>query len=105
MTGPRHVLIGGSGFIGTRLAERLDRTGRDFVIADIRPSLGFPRHRVELDVRDSTGLRALLRADDIVINLAAEHLVQAYGENFGLPTTILRLFSVYAPGQRPGMGY
>jgi nucleoside-diphosphate-sugar epimerase len=40
-----------------------------------------------------------------ITKLAAEHLVQAYSANFGLPTTILRLFSVYGPGQRPDMGY
>jgi nucleoside-diphosphate-sugar epimerase len=40
-----------------------------------------------------------------ITKLAAEHLVQAYGSNFNLPTTILRLFSVYGPGQRPDMGY
>jgi nucleoside-diphosphate-sugar epimerase len=40
-----------------------------------------------------------------ITKLAAEHLVQAYSTNFGLPTTILRLFSVYGPGQRPDMGY
>ena len=40
-----------------------------------------------------------------ITKLAAEHLVQAYATNFGLPTTILRLFSVYGPGQRPDMGY
>jgi nucleoside-diphosphate-sugar epimerase len=40
-----------------------------------------------------------------ITKLAAEHLVQAYGTSFGLPATILRLFSVYGPGQRPDMGY
>lgn len=40
-----------------------------------------------------------------ITKLAAEHLVQAYAASFGLPTTILRLFSVYGPGQRPDMGY
>jgi UDP-glucuronate 4-epimerase len=40
-----------------------------------------------------------------ITKLAAEHLVQAYATSFGLPTTILRLFSVYGPGQRPDMGY
>jgi nucleoside-diphosphate-sugar epimerase len=40
-----------------------------------------------------------------ITKLAAEHLVQAYSTSFGLPTTILRLFSVYGPGQRPDMGY
>jgi nucleoside-diphosphate-sugar epimerase len=40
-----------------------------------------------------------------ITKLAAEHLVQAYSSSFGLPSTILRLFSVYGPGQRPDMGY
>lgn len=40
-----------------------------------------------------------------ITKLAAEHLVRAYGTKDDLPTTILRLFSVYGPGQRPDMGY
>lgn len=40
-----------------------------------------------------------------ITKLAAEHLVQTYGERFGLPTTVLRYFSVYGPRQRPDMGY
>lgn len=40
-----------------------------------------------------------------ITKLAAENLVQAYSSSFGLPTTLLRLFSVYGPGQRPDMGY
>jgi nucleoside-diphosphate-sugar epimerase len=40
-----------------------------------------------------------------ITKLAAEHLVQAYAATYGLPTTILRLFSVYGPRQRPDMGY
>ena len=40
-----------------------------------------------------------------ITKLAAEHLVQAYAANYDLPATILRLFSVYGPGQRPDMGY
>lgn len=40
-----------------------------------------------------------------ITKLAAEHLVRAYSANSGLPATILRLFSVYGPGQRPDMGY
>ncbi|MCC9076246.1 NAD-dependent epimerase/dehydratase family protein [Litorilinea aerophila] len=40
-----------------------------------------------------------------ITKLAAEHLCQAYAENFGLAVTILRLFSVYGPRQRPDMGY
>ena len=40
-----------------------------------------------------------------VTKLAAEHLCLAYRENFGIPVTILRYFSVYGPRQRPDMGY
>jgi nucleoside-diphosphate-sugar epimerase len=40
-----------------------------------------------------------------ITKLAAEHLVQVYGEQFGMPTSILRYFSVYGPRQRPDMGY
>lgn len=40
-----------------------------------------------------------------ITKLSAEHLCMAYAENFGLPLTILRFFSVYGPGQRPDMAY
>jgi nucleoside-diphosphate-sugar epimerase len=40
-----------------------------------------------------------------VTKLAAENLVRAYGSAFGLPYTILRLFSIYGPRQRPDMAY
>jgi UDP-glucuronate 4-epimerase len=37
--------------------------------------------------------------------LAAENLVMAHYENFGLPAVILRYFSIYGPRQRPDMAY
>jgi nucleoside-diphosphate-sugar epimerase len=40
-----------------------------------------------------------------VTKLAAEHLVLAYMESFGLPAIILRYFSIYGPRQRPDMAY
>ena len=40
-----------------------------------------------------------------ITKLAAEQLCHAYGEKDGLSYTILRLFSVYGPRQRPDMGY
>ena len=40
-----------------------------------------------------------------ITKLAAERLVQVYGEQFDMPTSILRYFSVYGPRQRPDMGY
>lgn len=40
-----------------------------------------------------------------VSKLAAEKLGLAHRENFGLPFTVLRYFSVYGPGHRPDMAY
>jgi UDP-glucuronate 4-epimerase len=40
-----------------------------------------------------------------VTKLAAEQLCQAYARNYDVPVTILRLFSVYGPRQRPDMAY
>jgi nucleoside-diphosphate-sugar epimerase len=40
-----------------------------------------------------------------ITKLAAEHLVRTYNDQFGVPATILRFFSVYGPRQRPDMGY
>lgn len=40
-----------------------------------------------------------------ITKLAAEQLCHAYGQKDGLRYTILRLFSVYGPRQRPDMGY
>ncbi|CAN5650795.1 NAD-dependent epimerase/dehydratase family protein [soil metagenome] len=40
-----------------------------------------------------------------VTKLAAEHLLRAHSETYGLPITILRYFSIYGPRQRPDMAY
>jgi UDP-glucose 4-epimerase len=40
-----------------------------------------------------------------VSKLAAEKLLLAYSNNFGLPVKILRYFSVYGPMQRPDMAF
>jgi nucleoside-diphosphate-sugar epimerase len=40
-----------------------------------------------------------------VTKLAAEHLVSLYGRDLGVPTTSLRYFTVYGPGQRPDMAF
>lgn len=38
-----------------------------------------------------------------VTKLAGEHLCRAYLDNFGVPVTMLRFFTVYGPRQRPDM--
>lgn len=40
-----------------------------------------------------------------VTKLAGEHLSVLYRENYGLPTTAFRFFSVYGPRQRPDMAF
>lgn len=40
-----------------------------------------------------------------ITKLAAENLCKAYHENYGLPVTILRYFTVYGPRQRPDMAF
>lgn len=40
-----------------------------------------------------------------VTKLAGEHLCNLYYKNFGIPTIILRYFSVYGPRQRPDMAF
>jgi nucleoside-diphosphate-sugar epimerase len=40
-----------------------------------------------------------------VTKLAAEHLVFAHVEAFGLPAAIVRYFSIFGPRQRPDMAY
>lgn len=39
-----------------------------------------------------------------VTKLAGEHMCAVYGANCGVPTTMLRYFTVYGPRQRPDMG-
>ena len=39
-----------------------------------------------------------------VTKLAAEHMCGVYAHNYGVPTTMLRYFTVYGPRQRPDMG-
>ena len=65
-------LIGGSGFIGTRLASRLESRALPFSILDKVPSVRFPNAHRFADVRDIESLRAGLGGGPIV-NLAAEH--------------------------------
>ncbi len=67
-------IIGGSGFIGTRLCELLASVGiRDFKIIDKRPSERFPSHCVVADVRSLDALRGAIDEEALILNLAAEH--------------------------------
>lgn len=65
------TIIGGSGFIGTRLCKRLQQ-GVDFTIVDKVTSKTFGDKTAVADVRDYSGLLKTC-SGDVIINLAAEH--------------------------------
>ena len=67
------AVIGGSGFIGTRLCEILRESGVDFRIIDKQMSRYFPDQTEICDVRDIEGLIRATRGASTIINLAAEH--------------------------------
>jgi nucleoside-diphosphate-sugar epimerase len=69
-----HVtLVGGSGFLGTRLTARLLAVGHVVTIADKNDSKKYPHLRLYADVRKPDTLEKALTGSDVVVNLAAEH--------------------------------
>ena len=66
-------IIGGSGFIGTRLSKRLNKNNSEFLIVDKVMSKTFENICSIADVRDTGSLSKVLNSNDIIINLAAEH--------------------------------
>jgi len=66
------TIIGGSGFIGTRLSKRLQIDGQQFQIVDKVTSKTFGDKTAVADVRDYAGLLKTC-VGDVIINLAAEH--------------------------------
>ncbi|MDT8308010.1 MAG: NAD-dependent epimerase/dehydratase family protein [Bacteroidales bacterium] len=67
------LVVGGSGFIGTRLCRRLSEKGSDFRIIDKSRSVSFPEKTVMADVREIEALRNAVNPNAVIINLAAEH--------------------------------
>jgi nucleoside-diphosphate-sugar epimerase len=67
-------VIGGSGFIGSRLVKRLRVLGKSpITIVDKVPSCAFPDLSIACDVRSVEQLRASIVAESVIVNLAAEH--------------------------------
>lgn len=67
------ALIGGAGFIGTRLAKRLEQAGTPFIILDIQKSPVYPELSRQCDILSTENLRTHLTGVSTIINLAAEH--------------------------------
>lgn len=67
-------VIGGSGFIGTRLINRLSKYEKFILnIVDKAPSKKFPLLTSIGDVRSCNDLENCITRDSIIVNLAAEH--------------------------------
>lgn len=75
MSESNHILIiGGSGFIGTRLTQRLSINGQlNIKIFDKSPSSKFSELVKLGDVRSKEQLRSSVSEKAVIINLAAEH--------------------------------
>jgi len=69
----RVLVVGGSGFIGTRLTSRLLELGHDVAIFDKAPSALHASRAVIGDVRDAAALRSAVDGFDCIVALAAEH--------------------------------
>jgi nucleoside-diphosphate-sugar epimerase len=67
------AVIGGSGFIGTRLVERLLASGHSVRIVDKAQSKTYPQLYVAGDVRSVDDLLKACEGCDVIYNLAAEH--------------------------------
>lgn len=66
------LVVGGSGFIGTRLVPVLREAGHEPSILDLRPS-AYPDITTLGDVTVAADVSAALAGVDVVVNLAAEH--------------------------------
>jgi nucleoside-diphosphate-sugar epimerase len=66
-------IVGGSGFIGTRLSTLLKRDEVEFKIIDKATSGTFPNQTVLADVRSVEALQSAIAENSTLINLAAEH--------------------------------
>ena len=67
------LIIGGSGFIGTRLCKRLWTTKSNFSIIDKQISKTFPEKCSEIDICDREKFLSFECDTDVLVNLAAEH--------------------------------
>lgn len=67
------VVLGGSGFIGTRLVGKLVEEGRPVRLCDLKRSDAFPDLWKPCDVRKEVAVLQSLEGASAVVNLAAEH--------------------------------
>ena len=66
------LILGGSGFVGTRLIEIL-AADHQITIGDLVPSQAWPDLWRHCDICDENELREIMRGQDCIVNLAASH--------------------------------
>ena len=69
----RIVVLGGSGFVGTRLIELLLQDQHQVTIGDLVESKKYPQLWQHSDVCSDDDLRRILPGSDCIVNLAASH--------------------------------
>lgn len=67
------VLIGGAGFIGSCIAEKLKKENKEFVILDIKQSELFEKKTEIVNILDKKKLENFIPENSTIINLAAVH--------------------------------
>lgn len=86
-------IVGGSGFIGTRLCDRLvSNNDVEFIILDKEESIKYPNNYSYCDITNYESVVKGLSGVDLVVNLAAEH------KDNVLPKS--KYFDVNVDGQR-----
>lgn len=65
-------IVGGSGFIGTAISQRLSQRKTPFRIIDRKPSQSFPEACTLVDIRDEARLLDVVKGD-CILHLAAVH--------------------------------
>jgi len=81
------TVIGGSGFIGTRVCQNLADRQVPFEIVDLKPSGRFPEKTKIADIRDYAALREAISGDKI-IHLAAVHRDDVRNRNLYYQTNV-----------------
>jgi len=74
------TIIGGSGFIGTRLCSRLNQKFK-ISILDLKPSIIFPGLAKVCDIKLRNNLNESIECNSLIVNLAAEHRDNVFPPN------------------------
>ena len=89
-------------FIGTSNtleAAKINKVKNNFIDFSTSEIFGNYAYKSNEDTNAISGVAGEARWTYAVSKLAAEHLVLAYHNKYGLPTTTVRPFNIYGPGQ------